>query len=111
MSPLPAPTDDDLERIVRYVVGAVSPTRVVLFGSAARGQQRVDGDLDLLVVVADDANVGRVECSLYAGMWDVDVHVPVDFVVVTESDLERHRENVGLIYRRALREGRQLYAA
>lgn len=34
----------------------------------------------------------------------------VDFVVAIESDLKRNVENVGLIYRTILREGRILYA-
>ena len=37
--------------------------------------------------------------------------MPFDLVVTTRSDLERHAENRGLIYRAVLREGREVYAA
>jgi len=35
----------------------------------------------------------------------------VDFLVATPSDLERNRDNIGLVYRTILKEGRELYAA
>jgi hypothetical protein len=35
----------------------------------------------------------------------------VDIIVATPSDLERHRDNPGLIYRTILEEGREVYAA
>jgi hypothetical protein len=36
---------------------------------------------------------------------------PVDIVVATPSVLERHKDNIGLIYRTVLAEGKQVYAA
>ena len=41
--------DDAVERIVR----AVHPRRIILFGSAVRGEMNLDSDLDLLVVMPD----------------------------------------------------------
>jgi hypothetical protein len=37
--------------------------------------------------------------------------VAFDIIVATPSDLERHKDNVGLIYRTLLREGKEVYAA
>ena len=37
--------------------------------------------------------------------------LPVDVVVATPSDIEKYRESPGLVYREALREGKELYAA
>ncbi|MEK7374485.1 MAG: hypothetical protein AABZ85_05590, partial [Thermodesulfobacteriota bacterium] len=34
------------------------------------------------------------------------IRVPYDLVVVTPADLEKHRDNPGLIYRSVLREGK-----
>jgi hypothetical protein len=39
------------------------------------------------------------------------IPLSVDIIVATPSDLMRHRDNVGLIYRTILSEGRELYAA
>jgi UTP:GlnB (protein PII) uridylyltransferase len=39
-----------LDEAVRRVVDVAHPDRIILFGSAARGQMGPDSDLDLLVV-------------------------------------------------------------
>ena len=41
---------DLIEEIVRRVTGAVHPLRVILFGSAARGEMSPESDIDLLAV-------------------------------------------------------------
>lgn len=42
--------DPMIEEIVRAVVAAVSPERIILFGSSVRGERGPDSDVDLLVV-------------------------------------------------------------
>ena len=43
-------SDETLREIVRRVVEAVAPEKIILFGSAARGEMGPDSDVDLLVV-------------------------------------------------------------
>src|ERR1051325_10686552 len=45
------------EEIVRRIVKAVGPEKIVLFGSRARGDHRPDSDIDLLVI--KESNVPR----------------------------------------------------
>jgi len=107
---LPTPTDADIRRIVDLVVAEVNPLRIVLFGSAARDEQRAGSDLDLLVVVSDETDVRACERQLY-GMRRSGIRASVDFVVTTPAVLALHRNDVGYVYRRALLDGRELYAA
>jgi predicted nucleotidyltransferase len=46
--------EDLLKAIVKRLVDAADPERIVLFGSRARGDHQSDSDLDLLIV-ADSA--------------------------------------------------------
>jgi predicted nucleotidyltransferase len=39
-----------LDEIVRRVVGVAQPEKIILFGSAARGEMGPNSDVDLLVV-------------------------------------------------------------
>jgi len=38
------------------------------------------------------------------------IAAPVDLIVATPEDLERHKDTIGLIYRSALKEGKVIYA-
>lgn len=98
-----------LDRLIRQIVEAVRPLRIILFGSAARGEMGPDSDFDLLVVMPEGTHRRQTAQDLYrrgerAGQ-------PFDVLVATPSDLERYEDNIGLIYYTVLREGREVYAA
>lgn len=38
------------------------------------------------------------------------IGVPFDILVVTNKDLEKHKDNAGLIYQEILSEGKEVYA-
>lgn len=96
-----------LNRIVRRIVVAAHPLKIILFGSAARGTYTKDSDLDFLVVVPDGTRRNRVARAIYRNM--IGLIQPVDIVMATESDLQNHADNFSLIYYPALREGREVY--
>ena len=99
--------DAALDDIVRRIVEIARPDRIILFGSAARGEMRPDSDIDLLVVKADVGHRGHLAEKIYMNLFDVPG--PVDIIVVTPEDLERFRDRVGTIIKPALREGRDVY--
>ena len=93
-----------LDEVIRRVVRVADPERIVLFGSAARGEMGPDSDLDLLVVKSG-AHRRRLAQDIYRAL--VGVGQPVDVVVVTPDDLVRYVDY--LILRSALGEGRVVY--
>jgi len=101
--------DETVRRLVERVVEEVHPLRVVLFGSQAQGETHAHSDVDLLVVMPDGTPRRRVAQRLYTNIRGMGI--PVDYLVATPSVLHRHRNNPGLIYREALRTGREVYAA
>ena len=103
------PKRDRLDELVRRIVEAVHPLRIILFGSAARGEMGTDSDLDVLVVMPDGTHRRQTAQYLHTRMFGLGA--PVDILVATPQDLERHRENIGLIYRTILLEGRMIYGA
>jgi predicted nucleotidyltransferase len=98
-----------LDRLVQSIVEKVAPLRIILFGSAARGEQAEDSDIDLLIVVPDGTHRRQTAQRLYREI--AGIGIPFDLVVATRSDLEQHADNRGLIYRSALQEGREVYVA
>ena len=96
-----------IEKLVSNVVECVDPLRIILFGSAARGDMGVHSDLDLLVVVPEGVHRRKTAQKLYREITGLGV--PFDIVVATPNDLEKYKQNVGFIYKSVLKEGKEIY--
>ena len=97
-----------LNDIVRRVVEVARPERIILFGSAARGEMTRHSDVDLLIVT-DTSDGHRLTARIYGNLRGVDA--AVDVVVVSPGDMERYRDSHALVIKPALREGRVVYDA
>jgi len=98
-----------LDELVRRIVEAVHPLRIILFGSAARGEMGPDSDLDVLVIMPDGVHRRNTTHEIYRRMWGFGF--AKDIVVVTESDLREHGSDPSMVIKSALEEGRILYRA
>ncbi len=97
---------DILDEIVRRIVAVADPEKIILFGSAARGEMRPSSDLDLLVV---KSGVHRRQLAQRIYRDLIGVGQAVDVVVASPDDLDRYGDSVGLVYRSALQEGETIY--
>jgi uncharacterized protein len=100
-------TDELLKDLVKRIVETAHPIRIILFGSTVRGEDGFDSDIDVMVVVEDGKHRRNTARNIYRGL--AGFIVLVDLVVATVSDLEKYRNSPGLVYREALREGKELY--
>ncbi len=103
------PDPQTIDELVRRIVEAVHPQRVVLFGSAARGEMGPNSDLDVLVIMPDGTHRRKTAQEIYRRMWGFGF--AKDIVVVTESDVREYGMNPYMIIKNALEEGRELYHA
>ena len=70
------PDEKVLAEIVQRVVEAAQPDKIILFGSAARGEMGPDSDIDLLVIKSGKFNHWRLLTTIYRhlpGIAAVDV--------------------------------------
>ncbi|MFN4324747.1 MAG: nucleotidyltransferase domain-containing protein [Azonexus sp.] len=98
-----------IQQAVQRVVEVAAPSRVIVFGSHARGEATEGSDLDLLVVEPEVANVGEEMIRLHKALWPL--NIPVDLLVCSESDFAKKREWRSSAIYWAAREGRVMYAA
>src|SRR5437867_2808353 len=97
--------DKMLDEIVRRLVAAYQPERVYLFGSHARGDAGPDSDIDLLVLVPDDAAPDRRRSRLaYQALRGTGV--AADVIVWTPGYFERRKEAPTSLPAIVQREGR-----
>ncbi len=98
-----------IESLVQKIVEAVHPLKIILFGSYARDKANPDSDIDVLVVMPEGVHCRRTAQLLYRQIKGLGVSF--DILVATPSALEKHKDNIGLIYRTVLKEGKEIYAA
>ena len=98
-----------LDLLISRIVEITHPLRIVLFGSAAGRDIGPDSDVDLLVIMPEGTQRRATAQKLYKEISGLGI--PFDVLVATPSDILKHKDNIGLIYRSALREGREVYAA
>ena len=105
----PEQNEPVLKELVRRILQVAEPERIILFGSAARGELLPESDLDVLVVMPDGVHRRRTAQVICRGLSGLGV--AKDVVVVTESDVREHGENASLVLCPALREGKEIYRA
>ena len=102
-------TEDKIGELARRIAEAVRPNRIILFGSAARGELGPDSDIDVLVIMPDGVHRGHTTEKIYRELWGFGV--AKDIVVVTDSDVRERSDDPFMVIRQALAEGREVYRA
>ena len=95
-----------IDGIVERVVEIAQPQKVILFGSAARGDMGPRSDIDLLVI-KDGENAWDLMSRIHSGLSGSGV--PVDIIVASTATIERYKNSHALVYKPALREGKVMY--
>ncbi len=104
-----SPTQEKVDLAVKTVVEIAQPSRVILFGSWARGEAKWDSDLDLAVLMPDSAEsqIGSLHRNLRRKLDELPM--TIDLVVATEGQAGQFRGSVNSIYHRILQDGQVAY--
>lgn len=94
----------------RRLSAAAPGAKVILFGSRARGEERPDSDLDLLVISEGEIDHPRAEASRLRRELR-GLGVGLDLLVVSASHVEEWGHFEGSLVHEALAEGRVLVDA
>jgi uncharacterized protein len=102
-------SEETIQRAVELLRGAASPSRIILFGSYARGDARENSDLDFLViqpvVTARRREMVRLSDVLRP------LRVPADVLVASERVFEEWRNVPGTVLYEANKEGKVVYSS
>ena len=97
-----------LDDIIRRIVEVAQSEKIILFGSAARGDMNRHSDVDLLII-KECANPLELMGQIYQNLHRVGA--AVDAIVVTPQSVERYKDTHALVIKPALREGKVVYEA
>ena len=102
------PDIEMLDRVTRSIVDQIDPLRIILFGSAARGEMHAHSDLDFLVIKERlgprrGETSGRIRGRLPAERRAVDI------LLISPEEVEQNRDEVYQAVGQALAHGRTIY--
>ena len=98
-----------LPAVVERVVERFDPSKIVVFGSVARGETNYDSDPDLLVVFDEIERAEKRNVTVDIRRSLARFPVPKDVLVTDENEIRRKGHLVGSMLRPALEEGRVVY--
>jgi predicted nucleotidyltransferase len=96
-----------LQEIVRRLVAAVDPDKIILFGSRARGDTNDQSDVDVMIVKPPPGKRKRWTPDAYLALRGIGV--PVDVLWYTPEDFSRWSRVSFHVVAHAVKEGRVLY--
>jgi len=98
-----------VEEIVRRVLAAAAPDKIILFGSAATGGMTRDSDIDLLVVEKDPGDRRKKSVRLREMLCGLGY--PFDVIVISTEWFEESKGVIGGIAYPANKYGKVIYEA
>jgi predicted nucleotidyltransferase len=97
-----------LQEMVRRLVAAFQPEKIILFGSHAWGRPDEDSDVDLLVVIPH-SDLKPVRRSAEAHRCLRGLAVPKDILVRTRAEVDRYRHLPASLEHVIFNQGKVLY--
>jgi len=103
------PTQEKVDLAVKAAIEVTQPSRVILFGSWARGEARWDSDLDMAILMpdAEEPRLDEVRRALRRKL--AGLSMTIDLVMMTESIAQQYGDSINSIYYRILKEGKVAY--
>jgi predicted nucleotidyltransferase len=102
--------DDRLvKQIIERICAVAQPERIVVFGSAARGDMGPDSDIDLLVIEREPGDIWRETVRLHQALRGLGY--PFDLIVMAADRFEESKAVIGGIAYPAWKYGKTIYEA
>lgn len=99
--------EKEIESITIQIIEKYEPQKIILFGSAARGESGSDSDADFLIIKKETPFYGADRIRELSRI--VNRNIPVDFLVYRPEEFEKRVEMGDPFLKAIIKEGRVLY--
>jgi len=101
--------DRELKLIVRRIVEAYAPDKIILYGSYAYGTPGSDSDFDLLILKETTEPPRERRFVVRKAIWSLPTMIPVEPLVVTESELAYRLQIGDQFFQEIVNRGKIIY--
>ena len=98
-----------LQEIVRRIVSALNPKKIILFGSWAYGKPHKGSDIDILVIVERLTTSSRRKERIKIRTILQDIMISQDIIVATVKDVEEWKNVPQSFLTSIIKKGRVIY--
>lgn len=82
-----------VDKVVNAIVDDLSPNKIIIFGSVARGTADADSDLDILVVMESEKTKAECVALVQMCLWKRDLILEKDIIVVTPDEFQIKKDD------------------
>jgi len=101
----------DFEKEINYITSQIiekyKPEKIILFGSAARGERNLDSDADFLIIKKETPHYGADRIRELSRL--IDRNIPIDLFIYRPEEFEKRLKMGDPFLKSVLREGKILY--
>jgi predicted nucleotidyltransferase len=98
-----------IDQIINTIVSSVSPDKIILFGSYARGDYNKNSDVDILILKKGLKKERDITSQLYMEFFNKKITMPVDLIAMDYDKYNELNNDIGYIYKTIKHEGKILY--
>jgi len=99
--------EKEIERITAQIVEKYQPEKIILFGSAARGEANADSDADFLIVKKQTPYYGVDRIRELSRL--INRNIAVDFLIYRSDEFEKRLKMEDPFLELIVKEGKVLY--
>ena len=99
--------EKEIHRITQQIIEKYKPEKIILFGSAARGEGNPDSDADFLIIKKDTPLYGSDRVRELSRL--VDRKISVDLLIYRPEEFEKRLQMGDPFLKAIIKEGKVLY--
>ena len=99
----------EADLLAKAIVKYHKPEKIILFGSAARGDYRTNSDIDLLIIKNSDKKKAYRIKEIFESLRNIQRIYPLDPIVYTPQEIKERIAIGDYFIKRILKEGKILY--
>jgi predicted nucleotidyltransferase len=97
----------EIESVTEQIVEKYNPEKIILFGSAVRGELSADSDVDILIIKKDTPLYGADRIRQLSRL--IERNIPIDFLVYRPEEFEKRIDMGDPFLKAIVKEGKVLY--